>query len=313
MGGRVHSSIRQAFRKYPVVFFGLLISFACGAVSLVLHASAADAFIITVVTTILPISVEILIRLGPLEQFEILSREQLQQIADNAKVHDCVKATLACYQTLAHLKGSGNAFCRQLEVAMEDHTTQLYSFSRGMFTSNLNPNNLFRESDLLAVFNSTMLATSMVDSRQYWTTSWARSYLEEQARAQTRIRQQKKDSAYAAIDRIFIEERRRLRYLVPILRAHRELDIRARVAIWEEVPEILRKDFMVIDDDVALWLTFAQGTRTAVASTLVTKEGREAHAISEYVQVFRRLESYAREPAEIPVLVAALNEEAPTV
>lgn len=157
----MHSSIRQAFRKYPVVFFGLLISFACGAVSLVLHASAADAFIITVVTTILPISVEILIRLGPLEQFEILSREQLQQIADNAKVHDCVKATLACYQTLAHFKGSGNAFCRQLEVAMEDHTTQLYSFSRGMFTSNLNPNNLFRESDLLAVFNSTMLATSM--------------------------------------------------------------------------------------------------------------------------------------------------------
>lgn len=85
------------------------------------------------------------------------------------------------------------------------------------------------------------------------------------------------------------------------------------MAIWEEVPEILRKDFMVIDDDVAPWLTFAQGTRTAVASTLVTKEGREAHAISEYVQVFRRLESYAREPAEIPVLAAALNEEAPTV
>jgi hypothetical protein len=290
--------MRRLFNRYPVIFLGLLISLFSGTISLVLHASPSDAFIITIITTILSISVEALIRLEPLAQFRVLNRKQLDAISSDAKIRDNINATLACYDTLTVAKSNASVLYRNLELIMEEHTAELYSFSKGLFKTDLRPSHPLRESDTLIAFRKKVIATSMVDAREYWVTSWARTYLEVQADAQRRIRQEINDS-YVAVDRIFIEERRKLKHLIPVLRLHKELGIRARIAIFEEVPENLRRDFMVVDGELAFWLTFAQGTRTPVSSTLVVKNSFQDHLILEYQQVFDSLAMYARPPEEI--------------
>lgn len=296
----------NVFKRYPIVFLGLLVSLTCGGISLFLHSSTSVAFVVTITTIMLSITLEILIRIEPLNQFQILSKKQLEKISSDPKIHECITATIECYETLAVAKEKARFVYSTLELALNEHIVRLKRFSEGMFESNLIPDHLFREPDLLSAVKEKIVATSMVDPRTYWTTSWAKTYLTDQAVAQQKIREHR-GSAHVAVDRIFIEERKNLRLLIPILRLHREAGIRARVAIFEEVPPNIRKDFMVVDDEFAYWLNFAQGTKMPISSTLITKVSQQSHLIYEYKQIFHSLEIYARDPQDIPILSRNLN------
>ena len=297
--------MKKLYNRHPVVFLGLLISLASGAVGLTFKASPADTFLITVSTASLALLVEVLLNTAALKQFNLFTRGQIDLMLDDERVAANVRATLNSYASARRVTDNP-VFQRRFERMVTEQTEQLKGYASGRFTSSLRPDFFFREPDVLELFGDKMIATSMVDPREYWASEWGQQYLRDQAAAQKRIRA-RRGQDYEAVERIFIQERRRLGALVPVLQIHRTFGLKAYVAVLEEIPDELRRDFMVVDERLLLWLSFSPGTRTPVASTVVVRGTSAEHDIDHHVDVFKRLKAYARDPSDMPQIARSLD------
>ena len=285
------------------MWIGVLTAIITTILAVTLKIDGASAVILVLAQLILANGIEVLIRIQSLKIFSLLPPSAIQALLSKPSIADTISRMLDCYKEVDRLQHP--IIKEELRRVMEDHANDLEQLTAGGYATRPVTRPYFRDLAVIDGVKSEILAVSMSNPRTYWNTVSGRNYLERQAALRKRLKSQRSNANREPIQRVFICASAALSDIIDVLKLHREYCIPAWVAIYEEVPADLCRDFYVLDREFVTYLDLDAHGETLRAGFFV-RGGKMEKEVDAALRRFESLRRYCRKPEDIPELASQL-------